>query len=116
MSDTITKTIKTLERSIAAALPDMDVFINISIKSKPEWVTENVKAAPEEETTSLDLEGVRTMLNSYVKVVGPKKAIALVQKFTPNKTKNVVDIPAEKYMDLIKAIEGVELEPGSEAA
>ena len=112
----INKELQRLQGLFAAELPGMAVTVNISIssgtttESLPDEVpaeqvkTEKLPAEmPKDLVHDIDLAALRATLNSYVKQVGPDRAIKLVSKYTGG-SKNAADIPAEKYMDLVQEI------------
>lgn len=116
---TIEETIKQLQESIGAALPGMNVTVNISLTSAnsedeistvAELTDANDIANPE-----VDLQGLRDTLNAYVGSAGKDKAYALVEKYTGG-SRSPADIPADKYNDILDEMDGIELSPRGEAA
>jgi len=106
---TIQEAITLLQKSIEIVLPGMAVAVNISLAAK-----EGVKAVEQldiepEVAKKIDMEALRAVLNAYAKKVGPTDAIELVKSFTGG-SKNPVDIPVEKYNDLLDAIGEIEIE------
>jgi len=126
--NTIREAVALLQQSIAAAMPDMEVSVNISLQAKE---VEQVKAKPVlkavkkteaksevEASKMIDAKDLKMILNAFMKKVGKDEAIKVVKKFTPKGTVRATDIPESKYNDLLKAIASAEevLEIKGEAA
>jgi len=107
----INKELQRVQSLFAAEMPGMAVSINISISSgtttesiPDEPVVKNIPdEMPADLVHDIDLAALRATLNSYVKQVGPDRAIKLVSKYTGG-SKNAADIPPDKYMDLVQEI------------
>ena len=114
---TIPETISALQSAVTKALPGMEVTVNISIRPLdiltaslyPKEEKADVKIDAVQDETSLDLDGVRLMLNGYVAAVGTEKAFVLVEKYTTGGTRNPADIPEADYVALIKEIDVAEI-------
>ena len=101
---TIKEAIMVLQESISAAIPDMDVTVNISLSADDNSVsTKIIQDIPEDLAKAIDLAALRSYLNAYVKKAGAKEALILVGKYTDG-SKDAADIPVEKYADLVKEI------------
>jgi len=124
---TIKEAVEQLQAAVSLAMPGMRVSVSINMIAdnktviKPILVPENVKEDlnPIKEDTPT-LEGLRLLLNTYAASAGKDQAIALVEAFTSDGSINPGAIPRDKYLDVIKAMGGTELETpeaaGSEAA
>jgi len=103
-AQTIKEAIMVLQESISAAIPGMDVTVNISLSADDNSVsTKIIQDIPEDLAKAIDLAALRSYLNAYVKKAGAKEALILVGKYTDG-SKDAADIPVEKYADLVKEI------------
>jgi hypothetical protein len=124
--NTIREAVSSLQQSIAAAMPDMEVSVNISLQAKEaiKQVKEKpVKLKPVKEpeieaAKMMDAKDLKAILNAFMAKVGKDNAIKVVKKFTPKGTLKATDIPEAKYNALLKEIAKAEkdLEIKGEAA
>jgi len=121
----IKEAVEQLQAAVSLAMPGMRVSVSINmiadnktvIKPILVPVEENVKEdlnpiKPEELPT---LEKLRLLLNTYALKAGKDAAIALVRENTTDGSKNPGAIPQEKYINIIQAMGGTELDPPATA-
>ena len=120
----IKEAVEQLQAAVSLAMPGMRVSVSINMIAenktviKPILVPENVKEdlnpiKPEEEVPTL--EKLRLLLNTYALKAGKDAAIALVRENTTDGSKNPGAIPQEKYINIIQAMGGLELDPPATA-
>ena len=118
----ITEAVQLLQKSIGAALPDMEVSVNINLLPKQvttETIIDIKVNEPVEEVKAekiMDAKDLKVILNAFMGKVGKTEAIKLVKSFTTNGSTKATDIPKAKYNELLTAMSGVELEIKGEAA
>ena len=101
---TIAEAVQQVQEAVAIAIPGMDVTVNISLAPKLNGkaiVKDVVKSDP----VNVDLDHIRKILNGFAKTAGPDKAISLVKRFTADGSKDAKQIPEDKYLDVLAAME-----------
>lgn len=105
---TIKEAIEDLQRSIQAAMPGMEVSVNINIKpaATPAAATPEETQAielpdemPEDLAKEIDLAALKKTLNAYARQVGKTQALKLVKNFAGSH--NPADIPQKDYNDVL---------------
>lgn len=109
---TIKEAIEDLQRSIQAAMPGMEVSVNINIKPAATPAATPAAATPEETQAielpdempedlakEIDLAALKKTLNAYARQVGKTQALKLVKNFAGSH--NPADIPQKDYNDVL---------------